>query len=554
MKRLLTTVLFFAVSSHAAAITIISEDFETGTLPPGWSTTQLVPSVGWEFGTDLGSQYFPIAAHTAYAASNDDAHDDASTNQNNAAEDRLITPALDLSWAAGQAIRVKFAYVQPDDYGSTGFVEVSVNGNAFVPVEQVPPAPDWSDHSVLLSDYAGESNVRIAFRHNDNGGWGQGFAIDDVLIETLSSRDAAMEGVGGPAFYAIGGTVVQGRISNQGGEGIDSFGFSYSVEGGPVQSGTVDLPSTLQTGAEADVGLSNYTFPAPGDYAVELEITSVNGQSDQNPANDVAQGVIRVLSQIPVKRVVLEQHTGSWCQFCPDGTARLEDVQQTYPNVIGVSVHNSDAMSIPDGTEVSDAFIGGYPAGTIDRAPAAGELDVSVNRGDWARVVAERLTVLVAADVQLIDVSYDAGIRQLTASVQTTFFGADGGDLRLNLWVVEDGVTGTGSGYDQFNFYDTEVGHPFEGAGNPIVGFVHDGVVRAMLGGAWGTSGVVPMTIAAGESYSQSYQYTLGPDEVPERIRLVGVLSRYGAGVDEREIVNAVEKPLIIDIHADGFE
>ena len=554
MKRLLAPVLLFLGSSHAAATVILTEDFESPLPPTGWTRTQEVPSVGWEFGTDLGSAFFPIPAHTRYAASNDDAHDDSNHTQNNASADRLITPVLNLSGYNGQAVSLKFAYLQPGTYGSIGTVEVSLNGGAFVQIAQVPSSAQWSTQNLSLTAYAGLSNVRVAFRHNDGGNWADGFAIDDMLIETVPARDAAMEGVGGPAYIATGFNPVFARISNQGGDVINSLGYAYSVDGGPIQSATVSPPGGIPPGGEAELELLGHDFATSGDHIVQLMVTSVNGGADQNSANDEAQGVVRVLSQVPQKRVVLEQHTGSWCQFCPDGTVVFEQVQGLSSGVIGVSIHNSDAMTTAEGDQVATAFTSAYPTGTVDRTPAQGMAEISMPRGNWVANVSQRLQTLVPASVQLLDVSYDAGVRQLTATTQAAFYGSDGGDLRLNLWVVEDGVTGVGSGYDQANYYNTQAGHPFFGAGNPIIGFVHDGVVRAMLGGAWGTAGVIPMSVADGGTYSTTYQYTLGPDQIPERIRLVGVLSRYGAGIDQREIINATQQRLLIDVFANGFE
>jgi len=87
---------------------VLSEDFE-GTIPPtGWSRSQNTPSVGWVFGTDLGSQFFAIPSHSTYAASNDDANDDNTTNLNLADQDRLISPVLDLTPYASTGVILEF--------------------------------------------------------------------------------------------------------------------------------------------------------------------------------------------------------------------------------------------------------------------------------------------------------------------------------------------------------------------------------------------------------------------------------------------------------------
>ena len=65
------------------------------------------------------------------------------------------------------------------------------------------------------------------------------------------------------------------------------------------------------------------------------------------------------------------------------------------------------------------------------------------------------------------------------------------GEARLVIWAVEAEVTGP----DQVNYYNTTAGHPYEGAGDPIVGFVYENVMRGSL-----TSGAQGEVIDLGAS------------------------------------------------------
>ena len=45
----------------------------------------------------------------------------------------------------------------------------------------------------------------------------------------------------------------------------------------------------------------------------------------------------------PEKMVLFEQHTGAWCGWCVDGTHKLEQVMEAYPDkVIPVKIHSGD--------------------------------------------------------------------------------------------------------------------------------------------------------------------------------------------------------------------
>lgn len=545
--------LIFGSSVHAQVV-LLSEDFETGSPPAGWSTTQNTPSVGWEFGTDLGSAFFPIPAHGRYAVSNDDAHDDSSTTANLAHLDYLISPPVDLLAWAGNGISLNFTYIQPNAYGSVGTVEARVSGGPWAVVATVPPATDWTDLLVDLSNFTTSTIVEIAFHHDDNGQWADGFAVDDVVISAVSPYDGAMDEVLTSGHLPVGAVDLEGIVSNQGGATITSIDVAYRVNGGSDQNGTL-------TGLNLGLGDTHaFVHPVPallstvGTYQIEMEITAVNGQPDSNAANNIAISQVDTLSRIPPKKVILSNHTGAWCIFCPDGYVHLEEALALYGNLIGVSIHTSDDMAIPDGEVLNTMYIGGYPSGLIDIFKFSDLASVDISRASWHTRVAERLTHVVPVSVSIPDVTYDPASRQITATVRGEFFGFSDGDLRFNLWVVEDGVTGSGSGYDQANFYDTDPTHPYYGAGDPIIGFVHDRTLRAMLGGTWGTEGIIPPSVSDGEIFTHQYSFVLPAGFDESRIKLIGIVSRYEvSNLENRAILNAAERS-IWGIFDDDFE
>lgn len=48
------------------------------------------------------------------------------------------------------------------------------------------------------------------------------------------------------------------------------------------------------------------------------------------------------------KKVVLEEFTGEWCGWCPEGAKIMEDNIAANPGkVVGIAVHDGDPMEIP---------------------------------------------------------------------------------------------------------------------------------------------------------------------------------------------------------------
>ena len=245
-------------------------------------------------------------------------------------------------------------------------------------------------------------------------------------------------------------------------------------------------------------------------------------------------------AQFALKKVVLEEHTGAWCGYCADGAVRMQAVLDNYPTrVIGVAVHDGDAMVCSDGSAISSFYVGGYPQGCIDRTGPA------ISRGLWMSSTNGRLTTLTTASVSLESVTWNSSTREISCTVRADFDNSESGDMRLNLIVVEDNVTGTGSGYNQANYDNGTVGHTYYGAGNPIVGFNHRHVAREYLGGAWGDSGIIPSAVTGGSSYTKTYTYTLPAGYDENEVHLVGMVQRYGATNTDREIMNSEEGKLM---------
>ena len=162
------------------------EDFENG-LPCNWSTTQDSSSFGWLWGdsASLSSSFWMIPGHTNFMASNDDSCNCTMTM------DYLISPVFDFSsYTALTSITLNFEAYYDSSYGSSAYVEVSLDSGAtWNVVHTLSPSSAWQNVIVDLSAYAGSPAVQVAFHHDDNGEWADGFAVDDVLITAQCSGE-----------------------------------------------------------------------------------------------------------------------------------------------------------------------------------------------------------------------------------------------------------------------------------------------------------------------------------------------------------------------------
>ena len=533
MKKLLFSAALF--SALMANSQILTENFEGGALPAGWSKTQSTPSVGWEFGTNLSSQYWAVPSHTKYAASNDDAHDTQAATANVADKDRLITPPLDLT--AQTAVALKFDAFYTGVYGSVGTVEVSTNGGTtWTTIFTLDPSAAWQNNlATNLSAYAGQNNVLVAFRHNDGNAWADGFAIDNVSVYVPPANDAKINSIALNRYGVINtNSNLVLNVTNLGSSTISNLTVDWND--GTSHSQVINV--SIAPFATLDV-----THPTALNYATAVEktiavnITAVNGGVDADVSNNTGSKLFNSLSQASPKKVVIEEGTGTWCQWCPRGAVAMDQMFQTHPNdFIGIAVHNGDPMTVAayDG----GANFGGFPGCNVDRAL----LDQSVSSSLFENYYQQRIGLAVPAALSMTITGTTNKTIVANATFRTVFASAN---YRLGVIIIEDNVTGTAASYNQSNAYSGGANGAmggYESLPNPVpaANMVYDHVGRALLGGYSGQANSIPTTITDGLAATYTFNYAIPSTSNSANMSAVAILIDNATG----EIVNAEKTSL----------
>ena len=533
MKKLLFSAALF--SALMANSQILTENFEGGALPAGWSKTQSTPSVGWEFGTNLSSQYWAVPSHTKYAASNDDAHDTQAATANVADKDRLITPPLDLT--AQTAVALKFDAFYTGVYGSVGTVEVSTNGGTtWTTIFTLDPSAAWQNNlATNLSAYAGQNNVLVAFRHNDGNAWADGFAIDNVSVYVPPANDAKINSIALNRYGVINtNSNLVLNVTNLGSSTISNLTVDWNDGTSHSQVINVSIAPFATLDVTHPTAL-NYTTAV--EKTIAVNITAVNGGVDADVSNNTGSKLFNSLSQASPKKVVIEEGTGTWCQWCPRGAVAMDQMFQTHPNdFIGIAVHNGDPMTVAayDG----GANFGGFPGCNVDRAL----LDQSVSSNLFENYYQQRIGLAVPAALSMTITGTTNKTIVANATFRTVFASAN---YRLGVIIIEDNVTGTAAGYNQSNAYSGGANGAmggYESLPNPVpaANMVYDHVGRALLGGYSGQANSVPTTITDGLAATYTFNYTIPSTSNSANMSAVAILIDNATG----EIVNAEKTSL----------
>jgi len=313
---------------------VLSENFEADpgnptTPPTGWtsSTQGTLATPGWRFGTALGSSFFPVPAHTRYAAANDDDQDDEGSF------DYLVTPAFSLATAS--AARLVYASHIRNNTGHAGSVAYSISGGPWTTFHSpTKNSAQWLTQTVNLpAAVLGQASVQLRFHSDDLNGWGYGWAIDDVQVTEP-----------GCVAPATGGLIV-GRVSDEN-TGAFLNGAQVSVGGG----------ASVTTANIGGIGDGAYTvFSVPGSASVTASPTAALPAGYGSDAATVPVVDAQVTAQdlaLPAPRIQASP--------APSATLNLGQVQP-----VPFAIQNTGGMPLGNyvvaGTQLMQDFEAGVP-------------------------------------------------------------------------------------------------------------------------------------------------------------------------------------------------
>lgn len=515
--------------------TIFSENFDAGTtMPAGWvqynvdGNTVASNLSAFNFGTNAWVFRANDVTGSGNHAVSTSWYTPAGT-----ANDWLVTPQIAIPGTGNYFFQ--FAAMGADAGFLDGFqIYVSTTGNAVAdfgttPVlNQAAATSSYTNYSVPLAAYAGQ-NVYIAIRNNSNDM--NRLNLDNVVVRQPSANDAILVSSTLNRYSAVStNNQLSLSVKNDGSNTITSLDVTWND--GTAHTSTIAC--NIAAGATATVN-----HPVQVNYATVIEesiaisIDQVNASADPNMANNTSSEVINTVSQLAPKKVVIEEGTGTWCGWCPRGAVAMEAMVTNHPNdFIGIAVHNGDPMTVT--AYDAGVNLSGYPGCNVDRAM----LDQGVSEAAFESYYDDRIDLVVPASISAVSSGTGSALTvDVSATFHTVFAAAN---YKLAVVLTEDDVTGTGSTYNQTNYYaggGQGVMGGYEALANPVpaANMVYDHVGRALLGGFTGQAGSVPGAITDGQTASYSFTYTIPATMDRAQMHAVALLLDAATG----EIVNA---------------
>lgn len=455
----------------------------------------------------------------------------------------MVTPEISLPADEVATLIYKvmpMSAANPDEYEilvSTTGSSVADFTDAPVFTETVPSTNEFTLRAITLEDYAGE-DVYIAFRNISDDQFV--LAMKEFQVAVLDDNDVHLTAIDMNDYLGMDTEMpIVINIENVGSNEVNSVTVEWTDGEDTYTSEHSDL--NLNTFESTDLTLDEVVnYETTGDREITVTVTEVNGEADSNPDdNELTKNVI-VAGQVVPQKVVIEEGTGTWCGWCPRGFVAMDymyDNPDMFPNFIGIGVHAGDPMEVS--AYANGANYSGFPGSNINRK----FLDQGVSQDAWVDIYNQLDGNVVPFELG-IEIEFDKPSGSLTATVNTDFYAdINTSDFRLAVVVVEDGVTGTGSGWGQVNYYAGGGNGPmggWESMPGTVYDFEYDRVGRALIGGYQGENGSIPASVSNGDSHDYEFTYTLPDNMDPMEVSLVALLLDSSTG----EILNAAEEPI----------
>lgn len=535
MKKILFAVCILMFGIYHSQ-TYYSQDFNTAGLN-GWVSTDIDGDGKQWLNANASGIYPNLGSGTLVSYS-------YKNGQALTPNDLITSPLINLSAVtASNAFLLYDLMTHPQNPGTpekySVYVTTTNNPTAItaaVPVyTESPSYAGVETKAIDLSSFIGQQ-VYVSFRHYDSTPFWL-IGVDNVVVKTLNNNDVTLKNISLTRYGVINTDYfIKATIKNNGAQNINNVTLNWND--GTDHSSVVALPIPLAAGQEKVIihpVAVNYSSVV--DKNISVTITGINGSPDSTPADNTLSTRFISISQNSPKKVVIEEGTGTWCGWCPRGAVGMHNAENSFPNdFIGIAVHASSGQQLDpmEKTEYkAGANFSGFPSMNVDRSL----LDQAVS-SDFSQVITERKNLLVP--VALNAATSLAG-RTMTVNASAIFrTNFTNANYRFAAVVIEDGVKGTTSGYNQRNYY---AGGSYGAMGGyetkpdpvPAADMVYDHVGRMLLGGYTGQAGSVPANITDGQVVSYTFTADIPTAYNIDKIKVVLLLLDATTG----EIVNA---------------
>ncbi len=374
---------------------------------------------------------------------------------------------------------------------------------------------------------------------------------EGLLIHTNRTfrKWAPLADVGSPAVLAcLGGDFVKGNAAtfvvpndlynlvgknitaqltlvNHGANAIKNIEYEIELNG---KTETKTVSKSLSGGYYGRSTTLSATIPAvdvAGAYDTKFRITKINGEANEDPQAEATTPVV-FLNEVPLHKPLVEEYTGTWCQYCPRALAGMEKMADANgEDFVGVAYHVQDEMEFSPAVYLP-ADPSGLPSVFIDRVKDFAPLN---GQSDWE----SRRKIIAPAAISVVGEWADEGKTKIKATSTTTFirnfvnnpyrvgYILIANDLHSTEWKQSNALSGTGTIGDPY--YDK-----YCKSSNPIRDLHYNEVALAQSAqmGA-GLPESLPAEVKGDNPYTHEFVFDISKNNLPldkTKLEVIAVL------------------------------
>ena len=276
---------------------------------------------------------------------------------------RIITKAVNLSGLSSVTISFRHFFDKKSMAAKIGIATSANNGQNWSDAwsEIYSESGQYTVTKVINTIDMGKDNVIFCIYYQGNSTFINGWYFDDFEISTTEAIDAKAQSIDINNIIPAGENDITFSLQNNGSEIITSFEAKFEMNGKTITE-------TFETEL-AQYETKQFTFEqkiklTPDSYNCSLEITSVNGQEDQNKINNIAHKNIKVALNQTHKLPMIEHFSSSTCASCVPLDGEMKEL--TADNT-GKYVYTKYVMNWPTYVDVNgDGIADGDPYYTAE--------------------------------------------------------------------------------------------------------------------------------------------------------------------------------------------
>lgn len=330
-------------------------------------------------------------------------------------------------------------------------------------------------------------------------------------------------------------------IINTGASPVKSIKYSYSIDGSEEKMGTLEFNPPLV----ADPALPQIISPviegfeSEGLQAVKMNVVEVN-QSPNSSLHPEATGKIDVRQYLAMRKPLVEEYTGMWCGYCPQGYLSMEAAKERLDDrSVLICYHSGDALS-PAGASYDE--VSGFPSMLINREDLINAYYGTHDNIDLGVLIdIEENSLLPAeATIEVNDLTYEGSVLKFNVSVRNTI-DKENADYRIGYVITEDDRSDPS--YYQSNYYSGLVGYEntplefFTKASSTVFGLTYNDVAID-IENRFGVPDLLPASIKAGEWLDVPFTIDLSDNTLLKDYNNIGVAVILIEG-EEGKVLNA---------------